>query len=700
MSSASAQGLPQPAATRVSAALGMLAWPAATLKTGALGVLPRSARRAQRAAPIPRVVEPRPAMPALAESLAGSDQIVEAKAEALASNPVARHWETPYLREFLEAWPTGDDSEAGKSCGELRSRSIDHLFGSVDDDPLWTRLDGESAQGRAPTPPPTIRDGAVTTASKLPGLIRGILRRAAAWRADLILQLLLLTVAGVVVGVNLLHWPGTQFDEGTYVSYAWAVQHGRLANYTYSYGHPPLAWLLIFFWTEAGGVFGHAVFSIDHSREFMLLVCLASCSLLYVLARRLGMSRVASAAAVILFALCPLSIFFHRAVLLDNPSMAFAIAAFVLAWTPGRRLWAFAGSGVCFALSMLCKETTFVLLPALVVAVAQNADRRTRGYCLTLFMSFFLLTAGFYPLYATLKGELLPGPGHVSLAGYFILQLFGRQGTGSLFNPHSGTHLFVTGWLQLDPWLLGAALAFSPITLARRTTRAVTLAFLIQVAIIFRPGYLPEMYVIGMLPFAALLVPASIEALWRWAQFTRFPAAIWTVRAALIGLTCAAALVVAPRWANGDRVAMTVRLDGSESAAQQWVVRHIGHDQRMIVSDDFWIYLIEHGFNDQPMRGGFFSKTVVSYWPDNYDPAVKREFPRGWRDFNYIVSTRGMLNDLRQNPTVAGALHHSRVVASFGNGPDLIEIRAITGAPGSVTPLGRAARGNRTKSKK
>ena len=218
--------------------------------------------------------------------------------------------------------------------------------------PLWARLDVPSVpNGPARHPGNYSGSRGEGRSRRLTGAVRDFWRWVVTRRADLVLLLVLLVVAAVVVGTNLLHWPAAQFDEGTYISYAWALQHGRLANYTYSYGHPPLAWLLIFFWTEAGGAFGHAVFSIDHGREFMLAVCLASCPLLYFLARRLDFSRVSAAAAVVLFSLCPLGVFYHRAVLLDNPSMAFAIAAFLLAWTPKRRLWAFAGSGACFALS-------------------------------------------------------------------------------------------------------------------------------------------------------------------------------------------------------------------------------------------------------------------------------------------------------------------------------------------------------------
>ena len=191
--------------------------------------------------------------------------------------------------------------------------------------------------------------------------------------------------------------------------------------------------------------------------------------------------------------------------------MTLVIAAFVLAWDPRRRLWAFAGSGACFAFTVLCKETTLVLMPAVLFAVVQNADRRTRAYCATLFAAAFALVGGFYPLYATLKGELLPGPGHVSLLGYAFVQLYTRKASGSVFNAQSlaTTHQVVLHWLNLDPWLLLAALALLPIALLRRSTRAIAIALLIQMAIVLKPGYLPNMYVVGMLPFAALVVPGA-----------------------------------------------------------------------------------------------------------------------------------------------------------------------------------------------
>ena len=545
--------------------------------------------------------------------------------------------------------------------------------------PLWLRLhQAVPIPGSARPPGAALAPGRLAEASEewLQRLPRS-LRRAATPHVDLAIQGVLALVIGMIVATNARHWPAIQFDEGTYTGDAWAVQHGRLAPYTYSYGHPPLAWLLIFLWTWFHGLFGATTFSIDVGREFMVAVTLVSSSLLYVLARRLDFGRSSACAAVILFGLSPVAVFFHRAVLLDNPSTAWALAAFVLARTPHRRLWAFAGSGACFAASVLCKETSFVLLPALLFAALQNTDSSTRRYCGALLTSFFTLIALSYPLYATLKGELIPGRGHVSLIGYAIVQLVTRKGTGSLFDPHSQTHAIVAQWLHLDPWLLAAALALSPIAIFRRSLRPVAAALLLQVLTILRPGYLPNMYVIGLLPFAALIVPGAIETIWRTSRRVNHRSASYALAASAAVPAAILVLVMGNRWVHVDAASMAVRLDTQTRAAEHWLTGHVSHNERLIVGDEFYVYLIQHGFNDQRMKGGFFSDTVVSYWPLDYDPAVKRRFSGGWQAFDYIVSTEAMRDTLPQTPTATQALAHSVVVTSFGTGAHRIEIRRI-----------------------
>lgn len=665
----------------------------------------------------PRDVELLPVTYALAPSLAGAHQAAELDADALSNSPIVGPAEGHPVREHLEAWPGDGAGATGNGHGNRPSRSIDHLFGGTGGEALWVRLDGLPVANGGPVarpaslaPPRRPPTGPARAGGTQLGGVRAALGRLVRSHADVAVQLPLLIGVGLVQATNALHWPAVLFDEGTYVGNAWAIgERGELSFYTYTYGHPPLSWLLITLWTWAGGLFGHGTYSLDGARELMCAVTIVSCSLLYTLARRLEMSRVFAAGAVLLFALSPLALYFHRGVLLDNPATAWAIAAFVLALSPRRRLWSFAGSGACFAASVLSKETTLVMLPALVLAAIQHADPRTRRYCLALLGSFVALVGCAYPLYATLKGELVPGPGHVSLIGTDINMVATRQGTGNVFNRLSVAHGTVAFWLSLDPWLVGSALVLSPIALARRNGRAVALAYLIQVAVILRPGYLPSMYVIALLPFAALVVAGSIQALWRFATGghpTRQrpagqarwraagsraagllrPMALAASAAAIAVASAVAVLYVIPRWAGADRAAMTVRQDGSERATENWLVAHVGHEQRIILRDDFWIYLIEHGFDSRPVKGGFNSPTLVSYWPLDYDPAVKKAFPLGWRNFNYIVVTQDMLDTLNQTPSVAGAISHSRVVASFGRGAHLIQVRAIGARPAAPQP--------------
>jgi hypothetical protein len=152
---------------------------------------------------------------------------------------------------------------------------------------------------------------------------------------------------------------------------------------------------------------------------------------------------------------------------------------------------------------------------------------------------------------------------------------------------------------------------------------------------------------------------------------------------ALAVVAVVATLIVAPRWGQTDHEALTVREDEAQRAAEAWLVANVGREQPIIVTDDFWIYLIEHGFDSRTANGGLNSRTVVSYWPLDYDPAVKRLFPNGWRDFDYVVSTGAMRVTAIYTPSTAQALQHSRVVARFGSGGGRIEVREIMPTPQS-----------------
>lgn len=264
-----------------------------------------------------------------------------------------------------------------------------------------------------------------------------------------------LLVVGAATAWNLQGWPGrVNDDEGSYVAEAWAMIYTHhLSHYTYWYDHPPLGWaqLAAYAWLTDG--FGRDGSAVMVGREFMWLVTLASSCLLFVLGRRLGFRRRFAGLAVLLFGLSPLAIWFHRMVSLDNIAAMWLLAALMFAASPRHSLRAAFWSAVCLAAAVLSKETVALLTPAVVWTIWQHTDRRTRAWNLGVFGVTYLLLLLGYPLFATLRGELLPGRGHVSLVWALWWQFLGRAGSGSPFSPASGSHDLIRFWLGLDPWL-------------------------------------------------------------------------------------------------------------------------------------------------------------------------------------------------------------------------------------------------------
>ena len=490
---------------------------------------------------------------------------------------------------------------------------------------------------------------------------------AAAHRVSLIIVGVLCLVTTTIQAWGIAGWPARYDDEGTYVAQAWAVQHwGQLGHYTYWYDHPPLGWLLLALLDWPAQAIGHTSNAIAAGRESILILGAINAALVYCLARRLGMRRGFAALALLVFTLCPLALNYHRMVWLDNLAMPWLLGSFVLALSPHRRLWATAGSGACFALALLTKETVFVLLPALLVAVWQGTDRATRRYALTAFGTALVLFVAFYPLMALVKNELLPGPGHVSLWNGIKFQLFGRASSGSVFSHTSLSRKYVNEWLYLDKWLLASSLVLAPTALLVARLRPVAIALLVLAAIMLRPGYLPGPYVVAVLPFAALVVVGLADRLWSVGRRSSHRIVRLTGPAAATAAVAAAAVAVGPAWARMDHKEMTFNADAPVQQAETWIYHHVPRTNRMLVDDTFWVDLVEHGF--APNR-------VVWYYKLGTDSQVDRRYPAGWRGFDYVISS----DVLRSGSTVEAhtAVLHSRVVARFGTGARRIEVRRI-----------------------
>jgi hypothetical protein len=516
------------------------------------------------------------------------------------------------------------------------------------------------------------------------------LHRATTWlqdkfranKIDVIIAGVLLVIAGTVSGINMSGYPQRFEDEGTYVSQAYAVEKKHeLAHYTYWYDHPPVGWIQIAGYTTVTNAFARYGSAISAGREYMLVLHLATIGLLYALARRLKISGIAAGLGALAYALSPLSVEFSRYVLLDNVALPWLLAAFYLALSPKRSLGAAIGSAFCMAIAILSKETFLVLLPVLMYAMWQGSDKRNRRYMFTAFGVIFLMVTGFYVLYAALKNELIPGQGHVSLLGSLAWQLSGRAGSGSIFDPNSGTRGLVKYWLNIDFWLMAAGVATLPVSLIVRRLRPIGLSLLLGLALLLRTGYLPYPYIIILLPFAALTFAAAIHYLIVKPLGVKLKplhdkAAIARVVAAKIGAGVAALLIlgtsvfyITPQWQPKLTALMTVDNDQSSRQAVDWVNQNIGRQNRLVVESALWTDLQDKGFN-QPQP--------VWLYKTETDPEVTKELG-GWQGIDYIVLDGPTIsaNSAKSFPTVYTAIAHSQIVATFGQDNQKIVIYKV-----------------------
>jgi hypothetical protein len=189
-----------------------------------------------------------------------------------------------------------------------------------------------------------------------------------------------------------------------------------------------------------------------------------------------------------------------------------------------------------------------------------------------------------------------------------------------------------------------------------------------------RPGYLPQPYVIALLPFCALLAMGALEAAWG-----RIARADLRRRAVLAVALVLAVLGLGRSWYSADGYAMTHDATRPVLAAQRWIPQHIDRRGRLLVDDTFYVDLVRSGFAPRFGAVWFYKLDFTT----NLDPSIVQHLPQGWRSFDYVVSTDVIRSALAQNPSslsqVRLALRHSAPVVTFGTGPGRVEIRRITG---------------------
>lgn len=501
-------------------------------------------------------------------------------------------------------------------------------------------------------------------------------------------------IAAVAQAWNMGGIPQRIDDEGTYTAQAWAITHlGELTHYTYWYDHPPLGWIQIAGYTSLTGAFARYPFAVEAAREAMVFFAAVSAVLVFVLGRRLAMSRPASAVAVVVFGLSPLALQYHRTVYIDNVATPWVLAAFVLVLSRRQQLAGFVGAAACLGIAVLSKETSLLVLPFLIWTAVRRADPSTRRYTLSVAGAVLAVIGGGYVLLAAVKGELLPSAGKVSLLEGITYQLGSRQSSGSLFTGGSLANEAASQWWALDPVFIVLGSAAAVVGLFLRRVRPIAAMLVVLLAFMFRPnGYLPVPYVIMLVPFGAVLVAfvaeravLAVSGRTAFLARNRLRGASRRVLGGGWALVTAAALVVAvPLWGSQLRGFFVTDLDKPMAQAENWIGDNVDKRSRMLVDDAMWVDLV----ND-----GFARDNVVWYYKLDTDGAVERQSPNGWKDSDYVVTTDSMRTGGNSSSDVRQAIENSTTVASFGTGDQEVDVRQINseGQTAAQRAIDRAA---------
>lgn len=490
--------------------------------------------------------------------------------------------------------------------------------------------------------------------------------------------------------VNINNWPLFFDDEGTYVAEAWAVfARGELAPYTYWYDHPPGGWLqlaAVLAPLDALGVNA----TVLTGRYVMVLYTAVSAALLFKLSRNLGLRFPAAVIAMLLWGFCPLVVFEARQVMLDNMATAWLLGAFTCATSRRQYLSRHLLAGLCFAVAILTKETTAVLAPALLYALWTHSYKATRWFSVVSSVVTTLLLVAVYPLYGLLKSELVSGPGHVSIQDAIAFQLKDRTGSGSVWDPTSVASDTVRSWLFYDQTLLLAGFAAGVACLALRHLRVAGLSLLILAAVALRPGgYLPLMYVISVLPFAAAAVAGVGQ--WLFDKLSRLRLLGLPV-GRVVALAVAAALLMGTgaQWATKNSDALLNRPNDPYYAALHYVQQNLDPRTRILVDDSYWNPLVDAGWNSDGWHG------AIWYFKLDLDPVAReKELAQGWKDVDYILVNDVMVQNfdgLTKLPQLSEGYRHSYVVQQWGSGQDRVQLRKINKAMVPYRTVGEAAK--------
>jgi signal transduction histidine kinase len=185
-------------------------------------------------------------------------------------------------------------------------------------------------------------------------------------------------------------------------------------------------------------------------------------------------------------------------------------------------------SGFCFGVALLTKETAIFLLPAMLFIAVRERRRHQGRFAVIGWVLPMMMLTSWYPLYAALKGELLPMAltaslfgdtrPHVSLIETLLWQ--SKRDGGGMFNLDNQFWQMVRAdWMVRDPILLVGGAAATALNLLRgirnRQVLAVALLGLFPLYYLARGGLVFNFYIVFAIPFFCLNIAVLLAPLRR-----------------------------------------------------------------------------------------------------------------------------------------------------------------------------------------
>ena len=322
-------------------------------------------------------------------------------------------------------------------------------------------------------------------------------------------------------------------------------------------------------------------------------------------------------------------------------------------------------SGICFGIAMLTKETAVFLLPPMLYIAWQQRWQHQARFAVVGWLVPMVVVVSWYPLYAALKGELLPaaarsqfstsgyGNTGVSLVDSLVWQI-GRGGGGPFNLDNQFWTLVSSDWLPRDAVLLvGGALA-TLLNLARGLRRgqsssggalATGLLGLLPLLYLARGGIVFDFYILVAIPFLCLNLAVLLAPLSR-----RLP------RLAVRGLAALASLAVwssATSHAGAAPAAVRAVAEHGGREAIAWIKAHVPADALILIRDDLWTDLREPG----PGGAGLPERPELHQGGRRPGDSHRR-LRDDWHNVDYLVMSPGLEQTLRrlgQHDRPAGA---------------------------------------------